>query len=56
MFKFLVYRATPEIGGGELIAGFREREDAFKYLEYLKLLEDDGSRYYMKENPQQVNT
>ena len=53
MFKFLVYRATPEIGGGELIAGFREREDAFKYLE---LLEDDGSRYYMKENPQQVNT
>ena len=49
LFKYLIYRATPEIGSGELVAGFTEKEDALKYLSYIKLMDRNGGRYYMKE-------
>ena len=49
LFPYLIYRATPEIGGAELIAGFRERREAVNYLNYAKMLDMDGGRLYMKE-------
>lgn len=49
LFPYLLYRATPKIGGGELIAGFRERQEAVNYLNYAKLLDKNGGDLYIKE-------
>lgn len=54
IFKYLVYKATPQIGGGILIAGFVEREDALDYMDYIK--SQDNEEYYIKEYSQQINT
>lgn len=47
--RYLVYKATPDIGGGELVAGFVEEADASRYLDYLKERDRNGGGYYMKE-------
>lgn len=49
LFPYRIYKATPETGGAELIAGFRERREAVNYLNYAKMLDRDGGRLYMKE-------
>lgn len=47
IFKYLVYRATPEIGGGELEAGFINKTDAETYCK--NKAAETGKDYYVKE-------